>query len=97
MKRQRHWINTETAIATLKQRDRPLKSKYLKDAFELLTAGDAARRSGRVQGNDGLLGQIGNSGTGDGDSRESVTVTNLDTEKKQSTQCHDGGCSKNSV
>ena len=33
--RQRHWIGTETAISSLKQRDRPLKSKYLKDAYEL--------------------------------------------------------------
>ena len=33
--RQRQSINTEAAIASLEQRDRPLKAKYLKDAYEL--------------------------------------------------------------
>ena len=35
VQRRRQWIDTKAAIAGLEQRDRHIKSKYLKDAYEL--------------------------------------------------------------
>lgn len=91
--RQRHWINTETAISSLKQRDRPLKSKYLKDAYELRTqaAADQAR-SDTMMASNGHTKRIGNRDIGiDSDSRDGTNSETL------CVACHDGGCLRNSV
>ena len=91
--RQRHWINTETAISSLKQRDRPLKSKYLKDAYELRTQAVADQgRSETMMGSNGHTKRIGNRDTGiDSDLRDSTNSETL------CVACHDGGCLRNSV
>ena len=91
--RQRHWINTETAISSLKQRDRPLKSKYLKDAYELQTQAAADQgRSETVQASNGHTKRIGNKDTGiSSDSRDGTDSETL------CVACHDGGCLRNSV
>ena len=38
VERRRLWVKTEVAITSLEQRQRPIKSKYLKDAYGLLSS-----------------------------------------------------------
>ncbi len=91
--RQRHWINTETAIGSLRQRDRPLKSKYLKDAYELQTQTAVDQgRSEVVMASNGHTKRIGNGDTGiNCESRDGTDSETL------CAACHDGGCLRNSV
>lgn len=93
VERQRHWISTETAIDSLKQRDRPLKSKYLKDAYELQTRA-AVEQGGSeaVMASNGHTKRIENGDTGI--SSESRDDTNSET---LCTACHDGGCLGNNA
>lgn len=100
VERQRHWVNTETAISSLQQRDRPLKSKYLKDAYELRTqaAADQGRRSETVVASNGHTKRIGNRDTGiNSNPRDGKAATN--SEATCVAACHDGGCTsiRNSV
>ena len=93
VERQRHWINTETAITSLKRRDRPLKSKYLKDAYELRTRTAAEDKSETVMASNGCTDRIGNGGgTFNRDSGEGGA-----TKTETCLACLDGGCLRNSV
>ena len=90
VERRRCWINTETAISSLKQRDRLLKSNYLKDAYELSTQAAADQgRNETVTTSNGHTKRIGNRDTGiNSDSRDSEAANS----EAICVACHDGGC-----
>ena len=80
--RRRHWINTAVAIASLEQRQRPIKSKFLKDAYELKVASVANDKMVHNNGHTKTMTQDGDLG-----GIESGAVN-------QAT-CLDGACSGN--
>ena len=91
--RQRHWISTEVAIDSLKQRDRPLKSKYLKDAYELQTRAAADQGgSEAVMASNGHTKRVEN-----GDTRISSDSRDGTNSETLCAAYHDGGCLRNSV
>ena len=87
VKRRRQWINTKDAIANLEKRQRPVKSKYLKDGYELNSPAVGDDKMVSTNGHKHISKQDCDFG-----GVESKTM-----DQASHLTCQDGGCSKNST